>query len=53
LNEKEAKIEEMEGKINELTKQKLDLQAKLQQLTNHSQVTEGGNDPLFAYTQEW
>uniref|UniRef100_A0A914NJ74 TAR DNA-binding protein 43 N-terminal domain-containing protein n=1 Tax=Meloidogyne incognita TaxID=6306 RepID=A0A914NJ74_MELIC len=52
LNEKEAKIEEMEGKINELTKQKLDLQAKLQQLTNHSQVTEGGNDPLFAYTQD-
>uniref|UniRef100_A0A915NN39 TAR DNA-binding protein 43 N-terminal domain-containing protein n=1 Tax=Meloidogyne floridensis TaxID=298350 RepID=A0A915NN39_9BILA len=52
LTEKEAKIEEMEGKIEELTKQKLDLQAKLQQLTNHSQVTEGGNDPLFAYTQD-
>ncbi|CAK5022227.1 unnamed protein product [Meloidogyne enterolobii] len=52
LTEKEAKIEEMGGKIKELTKQKLDLQAKLQQLTNHSQVTEGGNDPLFAYTQD-
>ena len=41
----------METKINELTTHKLELQIQLQKLTHHSQVNEGGSDPLFAYTQ--